>query len=585
MNRETVSNINHRWVTIALVILLTTYVIGIALMASVPPVSRDALIHHLAVPKLYLQHGGMIELPDIPFSYYPMNLDLLYLIPLMFGNDIIPKYIHMLFGLLTAWLIFHYLRSRIGNNYGLCGALLWLSTPIITRLSSEVYVDLGLAFFSFGSLYQIVRWADSGFRFRHLVYGAVLCGLALGTKYNALLLLTVLSLMIPFIYSRLAPGLKSIHSTRYLENLPAVEQNVKAIQTRLQPSIGALQSAFCFVGIALMVFSPWMIRNVVLKQNPIYPMMSRVFNPEEQKENDKWSRTSTMVHKTGATLATRRLVFKESFGYIALMPIRIFIEGQDDDPRRFDGKLNPFLLVFLIVGIWGFKGNSSQMRVERWIWFSYALLFLAFVILSAPIRVRYLVPILPAIIILAVIGIHNFHTAIKRYKDSFVKYSISVSILIGLITAMFLYNSNYLFERFSKLEPMTYLSGQVSRDNYIEQRCPEYPLVQYANTHLDSDDRLLGMFIGQRRYYYDRDITFNEGLLLRAVRRAEEPHEVMTYLREKRVTHLMVRIDLFMEWLSFNITTVELKKFKKFWGMHTEKLQESNGFALYAFKE
>ena len=71
VNRETVSTINHRWVKIALVILLTTYVIGIALMASVPPVSRDALIHHLAVPKLYLQHGGMIELPDIPFSLLP----------------------------------------------------------------------------------------------------------------------------------------------------------------------------------------------------------------------------------------------------------------------------------------------------------------------------------------------------------------------------------------------------------------------------------------------------------------------------------------------------------------------------------
>ena len=71
--------------------------LAILVLASVPPVDRDALTHHLAVPKLYLKHGGIYAIPAIPFSYYPMNLDLLYLIPLYFGNDIIPKYIHFAF--------------------------------------------------------------------------------------------------------------------------------------------------------------------------------------------------------------------------------------------------------------------------------------------------------------------------------------------------------------------------------------------------------------------------------------------------------------------------------------------------------
>ena len=81
----------------------------IVILASVPPVDRDALTHHLAVPKLYLKHGGMVEIPSVPFSYYPMNLDLLYLIPLYFGYDIVPKYIHFAFALLTAWMIYGYI--------------------------------------------------------------------------------------------------------------------------------------------------------------------------------------------------------------------------------------------------------------------------------------------------------------------------------------------------------------------------------------------------------------------------------------------------------------------------------------------
>ncbi len=73
-----------------LVGLLAVIVISIVILAYVPPVSRDALTHHLAIPKLYLKHGGIYEIPSVKFSYYPMNLDLLYMIPLYFGNDIIP---------------------------------------------------------------------------------------------------------------------------------------------------------------------------------------------------------------------------------------------------------------------------------------------------------------------------------------------------------------------------------------------------------------------------------------------------------------------------------------------------------------
>ena len=100
--------------------LLAVLIVSIVILSCVPPVSKDALTHHLAVPKLYLNHGGIYEIPFMVFSYYPMNLDLLYLIPLYFGNDIVPKFIHFSFALLTCWLIFGYIKRR--TNY-LC--LFW----------------------------------------------------------------------------------------------------------------------------------------------------------------------------------------------------------------------------------------------------------------------------------------------------------------------------------------------------------------------------------------------------------------------------------------------------------------------------
>jgi len=83
-----------------------------------PPVSRDALIHHLAIPKLWLTHGGYYEMPWANFSYYPMNIDLLYLIPLYFKNDIAPKFIHFAFGFGTGLLVYQYLKNRVGRNWG-----------------------------------------------------------------------------------------------------------------------------------------------------------------------------------------------------------------------------------------------------------------------------------------------------------------------------------------------------------------------------------------------------------------------------------------------------------------------------------
>ena len=172
-----------------LISALAALIGAVIIMASVPPVSRDALTHLLAIPNLFLQHGLLTAFPDIPFSYYPMNLDLLYLIPLAFGSDILPKYIHLLFGVLTAGLIYHNLKMRAGRLWGLGGALLWLSTPMMARLSSEVYVDLGLGFFSMASLCALLRWSETRRDKHGLILAGGWCGLALGTKYNALLVL------------------------------------------------------------------------------------------------------------------------------------------------------------------------------------------------------------------------------------------------------------------------------------------------------------------------------------------------------------------------------------------------------------
>ncbi|MDJ0810557.1 MAG: phospholipid carrier-dependent glycosyltransferase, partial [Desulfobacterales bacterium] len=175
---------------------LMILVLLIVAMASVPPVSRDALTHHLAVPRLYLEHGGIYETPDIIAAYNPMNLDLLYVLPLLWANDIAPKYIHFLFALATGVLIYGHLRRRLSPSYGMIAVLLFLSLPVIIKLSITVYVDLGLVFFSTAALLGLVKWKESNWQTRYLLLAALCCGLALGTKYNGLVVLMLMSFFV-----------------------------------------------------------------------------------------------------------------------------------------------------------------------------------------------------------------------------------------------------------------------------------------------------------------------------------------------------------------------------------------------------
>jgi len=571
----------QQFVMLSLIIALFVLIGGIVLTASVPPVSRDALTHHLAIPKLFITYGGIVELPDIPFSYYPMNLDLLYLAALSFGNDIAPKYIHLIFALLTAGLTYHYLKPRMGAVFGTLGALLWLSTPIVVRLASEVYVDLGVAFFGFASIYMLLRWIDSGFKIRFLIWSGIWCGLALGTKYNALVILAILSLMVPYLRSKLDKGEEFLRQ-RQREGTKT-DQPTDSVTVLPRASLRSVFFAtVCFVGVALVVFSPWMIRNTVLKQNPIYPMFNRVFNTEDSSGR-AWSRTSTMVQDTSGTMAVRHMVFKESLGYMSLIPLRIFFEGRDDNPRYFDGKLNPFLLVFSFVGFLPLGALPTKIRTEQRIWCCFSILFILIVIFTAPVRIRYLVPALPAIVVLSMIGIYRLWAYIEKISGSGLRWQFKIIWSVAVVM-MLVYNANYFIDRYQNISPWGYISGVTTRDEYISKRLPEYALIKYVNENLPSDSVLLGLFLGQRMYYFDREILFNEGLLLKAVIESNRDHDIYKYLHKEGITHVILRVDLFLDWESRNMNSSNINKLQNFLDNNLRKIKEIKGFSLYALQ-
>ena len=302
-----------------------------------------------------------------------MNIDLLYIIPLYFNKDFLANFIHMSFGIGTALLIYTYLNNKISRIAGLLGTLIFLSMPIVVRLSTQAYVDLGLAFFTTAGILAFIRYREGEFKeFKWLFLSAVAMGLALGTKYNALIAWVFLSLAFVFVYSK--------DTGRQWE---------------------AIKYGLVFFLISLFVFSPWLIKNIILTGNPLYPLFKGIFDINSIPTQDgTYSMVSGDTYR--GIFQMREMKFGESFWETLLIPIRFFFQGQDNSDRYFDGVLNPILIILSPFSLM----NRSFIR-DKLFFISFSVFFILMASFLDQIRIRYILPIVPILSILTVMGLIN----------------------------------------------------------------------------------------------------------------------------------------------------------------------------------
>ena len=548
-----------------LVSAMAVLILCIGILSWVPPVSKDALVHHLAIPKLYLEHGGIYEIPTMPYSYYPMNLNLLYMVPLWLGSDIAAKLIHFCFALLTAYLLFRYLRRRLSTVYGLFGGLLFLSLPIIVKLSITVYVDLGVIFFSTLALLLLLMWAEHGFRMKYLILAGVACGLAMGTKYTGLALFAVLGLLVPFLSAR--------------------DSKVRGSLLLRPVALGAL-----FLLIALVVFSPWMLRNYLWKSNPVHPLYGSLFKKQETVHRPPLS--SQAGHKIASAgkvgfFTYRKVIYGESWWETALLPLRIFFQGKDGNPRYFDGVLNPFLLILAIFAFYPRAKDPPDWFREMKVFLLYSIVVFLFTFFTSALRIRYISPIIPPLVILSTFGLRNLFETAGRLKGTAMGRAVHGFALLSVVCALVI-NAQYMVGQFQKVNPLGYISGEVSREEYISRYRREFPALQYVNRNLPPDSKILFLFLGKRGYYCDREyIPDTEGQvrsLYNMLREAKDPKDIETRLRRKGITHVLADLNIFDRWLHDLLDDTPQGHAREFFKKRLTPLYFRNGVGLYALR-
>jgi hypothetical protein len=207
----------------------------------------DELSYHLSLPERFLDQHQITSIPYNLYSNFPLNTEMLYILGLAFGNLYFCKFIHLFLGILCALAIFAIARKHFTDEAGFLGMLIFFSLLSVATLMRVAFNEFGLTFYCLASLLAFLNWEGSKQNFWLVISGA-LAGLALGSKYIGAIHLAILFLLLI--------GLNLIRRKSLSEQLKDL--------------------AF-FVTPALLLFSPWLIKNYFLAGNPVYPFLFNVF--------------------------------------------------------------------------------------------------------------------------------------------------------------------------------------------------------------------------------------------------------------------------------------------------------------------
>jgi len=230
-------------------VLLITFVGGLAQPTG--DIKMDAIAYHLLGPRVWVHEGLIRPVADECLTSFPAIVETQFAALMAIGGQRAP-YLFSFLALLSMLLIAASLALRCGlDSRGAWWVAALIATmPVLYRGAYGGFVDVIYS----GLVLAAARMGFDAEKPRHYALFGIFCGLAMGTKYNALIAVALLMICISLI--------------------PAVrEQGRKDLSKNL--------GIACVM--ALIVAAPWYLRNWILLGSPIYPpppLLLHFFEPK-----------------------------------------------------------------------------------------------------------------------------------------------------------------------------------------------------------------------------------------------------------------------------------------------------------------
>ncbi|MCX7765782.1 MAG: glycosyltransferase family 39 protein [Candidatus Sumerlaeia bacterium] len=487
--------------------------LGIALFpvfisALAPPNNWDELVYHLTNPKKYLSAGGFVYMPFLLYENMPHYLNLLYGWLMSYGTESAPRLFHFSLGIATAIVIWQICIRYFDKLTAGLSVAIFLTTPLITAEMSVAMVDVGLAFFFLLGLMALFFWDDStGREQKWLWVAGIFAGIQAGCKYQGVYgLIALLGCLIFIQLKRFSLG-----------------ATIKAILYFLTP--------------AFLLLLPWLIKNVIMVRNPVYPNLYSIFGGRD------W----TAEHTQQMRIWLGSMGMGKSVLDFFLLFWRLPIKGWYYY-SRFAGIITPFYflpLPLLLIFRCGVKHRDWQSESEK----SFSQNKLTYLMITALIylivwftgsqQLRFLIPSLALFAILSGVALgillQRIATAMPRISNILNALCLGCIVATGILAEPidFLLLGQHLNVTLGRCDRDTFLAGSIS----------DYKMVKYINQHLPPKARVLMLF-DNRGYYLQREYiaegTFEVSRIAAVIGKASSPEDILKFCQKFGITHILL---------------------------------------------
>ena len=509
-------------------VLLAFLSIGLAMA---PAFATDALVYHLAVPKAFLQAGGLVNLPDNIYSFFPQQIEMLYLFALALGSDSLAQLTGLGIVFLLLLALWHYSSKRVRDSYAWLTPLIFFSTPTFFSLASSAYVELQAATYIFLGFYC---W-ENGCKRKQATWFILMtlfAGAAVATKLTSIIILPLALI-----------GL-TIHGRSH--------KNVN--QT-------AIQCLKLVLGI-LLIISPWLARNYFFTGNPLAPFFINIFGGESGMN---WDITRSQM----------QLKYYSSFGMghgildFFSLPINLTFFSELNS-LKFDGKIGIlyFLLLPALLGL-------DRKNLPAIIMFSVLLVFWFLQMQS----IRLLAPALAFLSFLMISGLEQVFIKYKSGKIE--KFFLTAILALGILL-----NTSAIIKEWVHVNPLSFLLKKETREQFLTRQIKAYPSYDDANKFLTEKDKVLLVYMKNLGYLMNRpflsDTFFESHTLSEIIDKGVYAADIINRLKARGITHILFDFN-YTFGKDSKLTIGERAILKNFLIKHGEQLSSKNGFLLYRF--
>jgi len=410
----------------------------------VPPWAYDTLMYHLQAPRVFLQAKRIAVMPEFFETAFPLSTEMLFTMGLAYQSDIFAGLVNFVYAVLLLLGTLCMGKRILQRNEPYIALAILVGTPAYPLWATLGYTDMSWALYAILSLFAVIIHSQSEHRpVSYLILAGLMAGLAAGSKYTGLGWIMALTLIVFF---------EGVRSSWRQAILHAANLGI----------------------VAIVIGSPWYIKNWVQAENPIFPLV--IGGPGWDAVRLELQNSYWQSYGVGT-----------SFWDFILLPWNLYARAD-----HFTGFAIEIPSLLFPLGLIYFL-----FRRDR----TFHLIVLATTIYTAiwfigSQQARHFLAVYPLLSLLATVTLCEIS---RRFKWKNYRSPAISGLFIGLlILSLFYQGINMLILR----SPLV-LVGLESKDEFLRRNVFDYKAMEFIQENILPSDRVLMLWDGQG-YYCDQ---------------------------------------------------------------------------------